>query len=69
MRGKGVRYVGVEWVVECLKEGRRVGEGRFGVGGVGRPCGVRGVGEMFDVVEKKRDTEEGGGEETGEKRE
>lgn len=65
VRGKGVKYVGVEWVLECLKQGKRVGEGGFGVGGgvvVGRPVGVRGVGEIFGVV-KKREGEDGGGEE------
>lgn len=61
VRGKGVRYVGVEWVVECLRVGRRVGEGRFGVGGVGRPVGVRGIGEIFEVVEKTINAAEGGG--------
>ena len=61
--GKGVKYVGVEWVVECLKVGRRLSEGRFGVGAVGRPVGVRGVGNIFEVVEKKINAGEGGGEE------
>ena len=75
VRGKGIKYVGVEWVLECLKKGKRVGEGGFAVGGgvvVGRPVGVRGVGEIFGVV-KKREGEDGGGEEKkgekGEKRE
>ncbi len=69
--GKGIRFVGVEWVLESLRVGRRLGEGGFGVGGgVGRPVGVRGVGEMFGGVKKKRKGEDGaGGEGKGEKRE
>ena len=66
--GKGIRFVGVEWVLESLRAGRRLGEGRFGIGaGVGKPVGVRGVGDIF---EKKRNDEDGdgGGEEAkGEK--
>ena len=60
MGGKGIRFVGVEWVLESLRVGRRLGEGGFGVGGgVGKPVGVKGVGEIFGVVRKK---EEGDGE-------
>ena len=56
--GKGIRFVGVEWVLECLRVGRRVGEGRFGVGGgVGRPVGVRSVGEMFEGAGKGKGEE------------
>ena len=59
--GKGIKFVGVEWVLESLRAGRRLGERRFGVGGgVGKPVGVRGVGEIFGVV-GKREGEDGGG--------
>ena len=68
--GKGIRFVGVEWVLESLRAGRRLGEGGFGIGGgVGRPVGVKGVGEMFDVVKKRKGEDGGGGKEKEEKKE
>ncbi|KAK0514965.1 hypothetical protein JMJ35_002344 [Cladonia borealis] len=68
--GKGIRFVGVEWVLESLRVGRRLGEEGFGVGGgVGRPVGVKGIGEIFGVVGKRKGEDEdgGGGEGEGEK--
>ncbi|KAF2274889.1 uncharacterized protein EI97DRAFT_434795, partial [Westerdykella ornata] len=33
--GKGVKFVSVEWVLECVRRGRRVAEGRYQVLGLG----------------------------------
>ncbi|PNS16072.1 DNA repair protein REV1 [Sphaceloma murrayae] len=44
--GKGVRYVSAEWVLECVKKGKRVAEGAFEVVQTGG-AGQRGVGRML----------------------
>jgi len=46
VRGCGVKYVGVEWVLESIKRGKRVGEAGF-VGVSTAPRGVRSVYGMF----------------------
>ncbi|KAF4551487.1 Hypothetical protein D9617_13g099870 [Elsinoe fawcettii] len=52
--GKGVRYVSAEWVLECVRRGKRVPEGRFEVVATGG-AGQVGVGKMFT---KHPDTDE-----------
>jgi hypothetical protein len=44
--GKGVKYVGVEWVIESVKAGRRLGEARFETLSTA-PRGVRSVYGIF----------------------
>ncbi|MCJ1273409.1 hypothetical protein MMC21_001200 [Puttea exsequens] len=51
VRGKGVKFVGVEWVLESLKAGKRLAEARFEVGGL-RPVGMKSVYGMFGKEEK-----------------
>lgn len=51
-RGAGVRYVKAGWIVECVKRGRRVGEGpwcvpEMGMGTAGAGTGGRSVREML----------------------
>ena len=51
VRGEAVKYVTAQWVVDSVKAGRRMGEGRYvpsnlGIGGRGQRC-VGGVGGMF----------------------
>ena len=50
--GKGVKFVGVEWVLESVKAGRRLPEASFGMG-VARPAGVGSVHEMFGKGKEK----------------
>ncbi|KAK8178495.1 hypothetical protein BC567DRAFT_147304, partial [Phyllosticta citribraziliensis] len=45
--GKGVKYVPVEWVVECVKRGKRLPEAGFAHLKVGAPAGQRSVLGMF----------------------
>lgn len=49
--GKGIRYVGVEWVIESVKAGKRLSEARFETLSVA-PRGVKSVYGMF-----KKDTD------------
>ena len=44
--GKGVKFVSAEWVVESIRQGRRVPEARFECLRLA-PKGVRSVGSMF----------------------
>lgn len=58
--GCGVKYVGVEWVLESIKRGKRLGEAGF-VGVSTAPMGVRSVYGMFKRGEgsgKEMGTEE-----------
>ncbi|KAL9099552.1 MAG: hypothetical protein Q9187_009481 [Circinaria calcarea] len=45
--GCGVKYVGVEWVLECIKVGKRVSEARFSNLSTA-PVGVKSVLDMFE---------------------
>lgn len=47
VRGKGVKFVGVEWVIESIKAGKRLPEARFAVGEI-RPKGVKSIYGMFE---------------------
>ena len=50
MRGKGVKYVCVEWVLDCVEKGIRVPEGGYEVpvlGGRLGGVGQRSVGTIF----------------------
>lgn len=49
--GKGVKFVGVEWVLESIKAGKRLPEARFAVGEI-RPRGVKSVYGMFKQKEE-----------------
>lgn len=53
-RGKGIKFVSVEWVVESVKAGRRLAEARFPGVSVA-PCRVGSVYGMFKREEKKED--------------
>ncbi|KAF2228064.1 hypothetical protein BDZ85DRAFT_315559 [Elsinoe ampelina] len=44
--GKGVRYVSAEWVLECVRRGKRVGEGGYEAVATGG-AGQRGVGGLL----------------------
>jgi len=48
--GKGVKFVGVEWVLESIKAGKRLPEASFALGEI-RPRGVKSVYSMFKKVE------------------
>jgi len=52
--GKGVKYVSAEWVVECVKVGKRLAESRFEVLKTG-PVNVKGVGSIFSKSNVKKD--------------
>lgn len=64
--GKGVKYVGVEWVIESVKAGRRLGEARFETLSMA-PRGVRSVYGIFGKGAESvdRDAGTGPGEENG----
>jgi len=51
--GKGVKFVGVEWVLESIEAGKRLPEARFAVGEI-KPKGVKSVYGMF--LKKKEAT-------------
>ena len=50
--GKGIKYVGVEWVLESIKVGQRLPEGKFAEVSTA-PAGVRSVMGMFEKARKK----------------
>ncbi|KAG8628894.1 hypothetical protein KVT40_002759 [Elsinoe batatas] len=56
--GKGPRYVSAEWVLECVRRGKRVGEGGYEVVATGG-AGQRGVGGMLGGNVKTLDGREG----------
>lgn len=49
VRGKGVKFVGVEWVTESVKAGKRLAEARF----QGVSIAPRGVGSVYGLFKKK----------------
>lgn len=49
VRGKGVKFVGVEWVIESVKAGKRLAEARF----PGVSLAPRGVGSVYGLFGKK----------------
>lgn len=55
VRGKGVKFVGVEWVVESVKAGKRLSEARF----QGVSIAPRGVGSVYGLFGKKKTEKEG----------
>ncbi|PSK46265.1 DNA repair protein REV1 [Elsinoe australis] len=59
--GKGVRYVSAEWVVECVRRGRRVPEGGYEVVATGG-AGQKGVGGLFGKGKREEMEEAGKGE-------
>lgn len=50
VRGCGIKFVGVEWVLECIKAGKRVSEARFAV----VSTAPKGVGSVAGMFEKQR---------------
>lgn len=52
VRGKGVKFVSVEWVVESVKAGKRLAEARF----QGVSIAPSGVGSVYGLLKKKEDT-------------
>ena len=50
VRGCGIKFVGVEWVLECIKAGKRVSEARFAV----VSTAPRGVGSVAGMFEKQK---------------
>ena len=50
VRGKGVKFVGVEWVTESVKAGKRLSEARF----QGVSIAPRGVGSVYELFKKKK---------------
>ncbi|KAF2151150.1 hypothetical protein K461DRAFT_228306 [Myriangium duriaei CBS 260.36] len=54
--GNAVRFVTVEWVLECVKQGKRVSEARFEVVKT-RPAGVRGFVLPSDAGKRGKDEE------------
>lgn len=51
VRGKGVKFVGVEWVVESVKAGKRLSEARF----QGVNIAPKGVGSVYGLFKKKKE--------------
>lgn len=51
VRGKGVKFVGVEWVIESLKAGKRLSEARF----QGVNIAPKGVGSVYGMFKKDED--------------
>lgn len=51
VRGKGVKFVGVEWVMESVKAGKRLSEARF----QGVSIAPKGVGSVYGLFKKKED--------------
>lgn len=51
VRGKGVKFVGVEWVTESVKAGKRLSEARF----QGVNIAPKGVGSVYRLFEKKNE--------------
>lgn len=51
VRGKGVKFVGVEWVTESVKAGKRLAEARF----QGVSIAPRGVGSVYGLFKKKEE--------------
>ena len=49
VRGKGVKFVGVEWVIESVKAGKRLSEARF----QGVSIAPRGVGSVYGLFKKE----------------
>lgn len=62
VRGKGIKFVGVEWVTESVKAGKRLSEAKF----QGVSIAPKGVGSVYGLFKKKTedvenmDTGEGG---------
>ena len=56
VRGKGVKFVSVEWVLESVKAGKRLSEARFQGVNIA-PSGVGSVYGMFQKKKKSEDTE------------
>lgn len=54
VRGKGVKFVGVEWVTESVKAGKRLSEARF----QGVSIAPRGVGSVYGLFTKKKKNNE-----------
>ena len=52
VRGCGVKFVSVEWVLQSLKVGKRLPEHQFSCRSTA-PCGVKGVAGMFKAQEAK----------------
>jgi len=52
VRGCGVKYVGVEWVLDSIKVGKRLGEAGF-ASGVTAPSGVKSAYSIFKKKEGK----------------
>lgn len=55
VRGKGVKFVSVEWVVESVKAGKRLAEARF----QGVSVAPSGVGSVYGLLQKKKEKEKG----------
>lgn len=51
VRGKGVKFVGVEWVIESVKAGKRLSEARF----QGVNIAPKGVGSVYGMFKKNED--------------
>lgn len=51
VRGKGVKFVGVEWVIESVKAGKRLSEARF----QGVNIAPKGVGSVYGMFKKDED--------------
>lgn len=49
--GKGIKFVGVEWVIESVKAGKRLGEVRFET----LRTAPRGVGSVYGMFKKKEE--------------
>lgn len=49
VRGKGVKFVGVEWVIESVKAGKRLSEARF----QGVSIAPKGVGSVYGLFKRK----------------
>ncbi|KAK8206667.1 hypothetical protein M8818_004501 [Zalaria obscura] len=52
VRGKGVKFVSAEWVIESVKAGKRVGEARFEALRLA-PKGVASVASMFGAAKRE----------------
>ena len=51
VRGKGVKFVGVEWVIESVKAGKRLSEARF----QGVSIAPKGVGSVYGLFRKREE--------------
>lgn len=51
VRGKGVKFVSVEWVIESVKAGKRLSEARF----QGVSIAPKGVGSVYGLFKKKEE--------------